>query len=126
MYFPDLSPYVYFRPLDPLILNIGWLENGHPCPTGSVPQYVLPMLIYLVHFPTHQTRGWHACTLCPRPVDTPVMFRTMRRALALGDAEIRVKGLNGRTYAAPDLIVHYVAVHGYRPPDEFIEALARY
>jgi hypothetical protein len=43
--------------------------------------------------------------------------------LSLGSAEIRVPGSGGRIYAAPDLIYHYVEAHGYRPPDEFVEAV---
>ncbi len=43
--------------------------------------------------------------------------------LVLGSAEIRVFGSNGVTYAAPDMIYHYVAEHEYKPPDEFIEAV---
>lgn len=41
----------------------------------------------------------------------------------LGVAEIRVFSGDGRVYAAPTLIYPYVAVHHYKPPDEFIEAL---
>ena len=32
-------------------------------------------------------------------------------------------GATGRVYAAPTLIWHYVTEHGYRPPDEFIDAV---
>jgi hypothetical protein len=27
-------------------------------------------------------------------------------------------------YVAPTLILHYVEIHGYRPPEEFLRALA--
>ena len=30
---------------------------------------------------------------------------------------------DGRIYAAPTLIYHYVAVRHYKPPDEFLQAL---
>lgn len=43
--------------------------------------------------------------------------------IKLGSAEIHVKAADGRTFAAPDLICHYFAAHGYRPPEEFIEAV---
>ena len=42
---------------------------------------------------------------------------------SLGSAEIRVKGKDGKVYAAPTLIYHYVAAHDYDPPKEFVEAL---
>jgi hypothetical protein len=35
---------------------------------------------------------------------------------------MRVAG-DGRVYAAPSLVHHYVIAHGYRPPDEFIAAV---
>jgi hypothetical protein len=34
----------------------------------------------------------------------------------VGGAEIRVTGRDGIRYAAPDMIIHYVEAHGYRPP----------
>jgi hypothetical protein len=42
--------------------------------------------------------------------------------LNLGTAEIRVFG-NGRIYTAPDMIYHYITLHEYQPPDEFIAAV---
>jgi hypothetical protein len=41
----------------------------------------------------------------------------------LGSAEIRVPGANGRIYAAPDLIYHYMKDCNYLPPREFLEAI---
>jgi hypothetical protein len=41
----------------------------------------------------------------------------------VGDAEVRVRASNGTVYAAPNLIVHYVAEHKYRPPDAFLGAV---
>ncbi len=38
----------------------------------------------------------------------------------VGSAEIRVQGPRGDRYAAPDMIIHYVEAHGYRPPDDFV------
>ena len=43
--------------------------------------------------------------------------------MALGNAEIRVLGRNGKTYAAPNLIYHYIKDCGYLPPHEFLEAV---
>ncbi|MCX4824617.1 hypothetical protein OG883_33135 [Streptomyces sp. NBC_01142] len=63
-----------------------------------------------------QTRGYHFCPWCPARrvgarVDGP-----------RGSAEIRVEG-NGVAYAAPELIAHYVEVHDYLPPADFVEAV---
>jgi hypothetical protein len=43
--------------------------------------------------------------------------------LLLGSAEIRVFGKGELIYAAPNLIYHYVSVHCYKPPEEFLQAL---
>lgn len=40
----------------------------------------------------------------------------------LGSAEIAV-ATSATSFAAPDLILHYVRTHGYRPPAEFIQAV---
>jgi hypothetical protein len=36
---------------------------------------------------------------------------------------MRVFGVNGDVFAAPNLIYHYVSDHRYRPPHEFIQAV---
>ena len=94
-----------------------------------------------------QTRGIHQCDLCVSPTTVSVSRGGVERTL--GSAEIRVfsktearsslsqqlkgteSGLvflrNSRVpvnvYAAPDLVYHYVRVHHYKPPDEFLDAL---
>ena len=45
------------------------------------------------------------------------------RETRLGSAEMTVKGKDGKIYAAPNLIYHYMAAHDYDPPKEFVEAL---
>jgi hypothetical protein len=67
-------------------------------------------------------RGWHRCDLC---VDAPypLAMEIDGVTVPLGDAEIRVRGRNGTTYAAPSLIAHYVAEHHYAPPEEFLAAV---
>ncbi len=42
--------------------------------------------------------------------------------ILLGAAEIRVLSRMGTVYAAPNLIYHYVSAHGYKPPEEFLDA----
>lgn len=43
--------------------------------------------------------------------------------IRLGSAEIRAYSLNGKIYAAPNLIFHYAKAHNYKPPEEFIWAV---
>ncbi|WP_278263247.1 hypothetical protein [Nocardia sp. AG03] len=42
---------------------------------------------------------------------------------ALGNGEILVRGAVGECYIAPVMIIHYVLLHNYLPPREFIDAV---
>ena len=37
--------------------------------------------------------------------------------------ELRVLGSDGVIYAAPAMLRHYITVHHYRPPEQFIQAV---
>lgn len=120
MWFEDLTPYGYLRQSGASsvpTLNVGWLEEGRLFRSGVLPDAAVERLGQLVEFAaTNATRGMHFCDLCPA-VDGD--------SRACGHAEIRVVGDDGTRYAAPTLIHHYVAVHGYQPPQPFLEALMR-
>ena len=45
--------------------------------------------------------------------------------IELGYAQICVFGQRGKIYDAPNMVYHYVTVHHYRPPEEFIQAIKR-
>lgn len=120
MWFEDLTPYSYLgQPASsPRTLNVGWLERGRPFPSGAVSPAAAMRLLDLVELaPTNATRGLHFCDRC----DGAAFGSSHPR----GHAEIRVVGADGTRYAAPTLIHHYVTVHAYRPPPEFIDALMR-
>lgn len=118
-WFADLTEYRYLDGQDPKkpALNIGWLERGHPFPSGDVPKPFIERLDVLCsHGLTMATRGRHDCDLCVvRDEEEPVW----------GSAEVRAVGSDGTRFAAPTLILHYVTVHRYRPPDAFIAAVLR-
>jgi len=48
------------------------------------------------------------------------------KRMELGYAEIRVFGKSGKIYAAPNMLYHYVTVHHYKPPNEFLQAVKNY
>jgi len=75
--------------------------------------------------PVRRMRGWHPCPLCPHGRPYPSVVRDDQGEFAVGDAEIRVPGVDGETFAAPTMIVHYVAAHGYCPPSAFQSAVLR-
>jgi hypothetical protein len=114
-YFQDLSPYTYWLPASDGLpgipeINVGWLDAGHGFPQGDTAPELVEKLERLCRTSRrYQTRGSHPCPFCQDPE-------------AESSAEIRVAG-KGVVYAAPTLIAHYVAVHQYAPPPEFIDAL---
>ncbi|MDC3959951.1 HEAT repeat domain-containing protein [Polyangium jinanense] len=120
-WFADLSPYENPKreaeddtsaPAPP-ILNIGWLEPGHSFPVGSVSTAFLVRLAVLVtRARTVLSRRNHTCAF-------------VHKKPIIGTGEIRVVGDDRTRFAAPVMIHHYVAEHGYRPPDAFIAAVLR-
>jgi hypothetical protein len=111
-FFEDLSPYCYRHPEREQAgtVNIGWLEAAHPFSAGETSVEFQDKLKQICLTPVNQTRGFHSCGFC-HGRDRPQ-----------GSAEIRVQGVN-KVYVAPSLVHHYVVQHGYKPPQEFIEAV---
>ena len=125
MHYQDMSPYSYLiaegRTLA-LVRNVGWLSEEHPFPTGDIDASALPLIANLCQNPSaavHQTRGFHDCPFCNQEIE---IYDKGVRTL-LGSAEIWVANSEGCFFAAPDLILHYITVHRYVPPAEFIEAV---
>jgi hypothetical protein len=134
MHFADLTPYNYCpEEGDPTALNVGWLDVAVPFERGKVPDGFVERLKFLVRGQRHsQTRGFQACQFCPSLAavfDGPAFDRELYSAChadgRFSSAEIRVQGEDGRWYASPRMIAHYVEEHGYKPPEEFIRAVMR-
>lgn len=120
-YFADLTPYAYSG-TDSGTLNIGWLDADHPYPTGEPrPEFASQLIRLVVDHAVRRTRGWQVCPFCGRH---PATVPHARGEVPVGDAEIRVRHPDGRVFAAPTLVAHYVADHGYLPPAPFVEAVA--
>lgn len=108
----DLDPYLEELGYVPLL--VGWLRRGQPFTTGDVPAGFVDRLLPFCQAPNvvAKAAGRRPCELdnkCQLPPTHIV-------------AEIRVIG-DEAIYAAPTLIYHYVTVHNYKPPAEFIEAV---
>lgn len=103
------------------ILNIGWLDSKHPFNQRKSDELFLDKLFDFCLNRVNQTRGYHLCPFCKSGFGLNV--RRNKKKIILGSAEIRVKGNNGKIYAAPNLIYHYVESHNYCPPIEFVEAV---
>ena len=121
-YLEDLSEYSYAPGfVRPGTRTVGWLAQRHPFPTAIPDEALLDLLWLYCSISVAQTRGFHKCEFCP--AGTISHFERNGQRLLLGTSEIRVFSPEGQAYAAPTLIYHYVAVHHYKPPDEFLRAL---
>jgi len=124
-FFEDLSPYRYTRSKVEMV-NVGWLGAGHDFLTGAMPQRALEELLRICSEsePFNMMRGLHDCEFCL--VESPVRYPTPfndRGTTSVGMGEFHVEGPDGRVFAAPTLVLHYMLDHDYLPPTPFIEAL---
>jgi hypothetical protein len=125
-HFEDLSPYAYgYKQGDPGVVHVGWLSDKHEYTKGRVPDHLVEILVKLSTNLEELYRGLHICELCERPDELKGKSYNEQWAWAMqrsSNGEIRIT--EGEvTYAAPQLIVHYILEHGYKPPDVFLEAL---
>jgi len=122
-YFEDLADYSYHDSYfyRPHTKSVGWLDGGHDFPKTAPTEEELDLIWAYCKVSVAQMRGIHECNRCPSGTSYYVKWKD--EPLLLGSSEIRVFGRNGIIYAAPTLIFHYVLVHQYKPPDEFLRAL---
>jgi hypothetical protein len=121
MYYEDLTPYDYGYTEYKNALNIGWLEKGHEFLTGDFPEKQEVLKKLKAKKIENRYRGWHSCDYCD-PYDESEPGHTWIIKDRNGNGEYIVKW-NGKTYAAPILITHYIEDHNYKPPQEFIDAV---
>jgi hypothetical protein len=123
VFFSDLSEYSYSENrVGDGVLSIGWLDELHPFQQGAMPRRLVKRLLSHYSERIHQTRGFHPCPFCSDPQHKP-SIRIKGRTLRLGSSEVWIRGDCGKTYACPDLLIHYILEHHYLPPREFLEAL---
>jgi hypothetical protein len=125
MYYEDLELCRYHRgPLDadswhaPL-RAIGWLESGHSFNCGPRPIGLAEQLTTLVDsaesvFRHYHFRGLHDCTLC-EPGDANARLARSHINLLIPSKHT--------VFACPAAIIHYLSVHSYLPPCEFVDAV---
>src|SRR5260370_23214801 len=108
-----LPPGLQLRP-------VGWLEKPG-FPTGEVPDECLNALVtaHADRVLRDGTRGIHTCTLCGK--SRPFIKWRGQTVHLLGAGHYLVR--HGDTvYMAPELLLHYIRAHRYRPPEEFVRA----
>lgn len=114
MYFPDLGTETQIAS-GSRVRAIGWLGAGAEYSRGAVPPEFMERLIRFTRHWGESTRalgwpyacGFHTCEFC---------------------GEFNASGNFGVPstsvlYVCPEMIVHYIAVHEYQPPPEFVDAV---
>lgn len=123
MYFDDMSMYEYESKI-PLnsVLNVGWLDRGHAYAVGDLDERILVFLRkHYSQICANQMRGYHYCNLCADDSVHPTICVDGKRC-PLGSAELWIPSGEG-FLSAPDLVIHYIESHSYRPPDSFVAAV---
>jgi hypothetical protein len=144
----DLTPYTYFEadPWDAILkaypnpLNVGWLQQEQPYRTSGEPLTEADLDKLFAHClnRVNLCKGIHICDLCIRP-DTSDLYELYTRYIPpahgsldrrreddtayLNNGEALIIGSDGQAFLAPIMVYHYVMVHGYRPPQVFMDAL---
>ena len=93
------------------IRAVGWLSGEVAFATGSTSPEAFSRLKLLIEAPFQPVAagGSHECDLCQFEGDR-------------GSANLFVPGA-GCLYVCPELIVHYISAHRYKPPAEFLDAV---
>jgi hypothetical protein len=92
--------------------NIGWLDSKFEIEKKEYNDQLIDSLLEYVKYPFNMIRS-----------NMIVDLAIKNTSYKLGFSEIRVLGDDGKKYAAPDLIIHYIKENGYQPPLDFVEAV---
>ena len=105
------------------VINIGWLGDAGSFPQGNVSDEFLMNLWEYYKCPVFSTRKiYQNVSLNGYWKFFTAVFSG--REIDLGSSEIRVLDKEREViYASPDLIIHYIVNHNYRPPQEYIKAV---
>lgn len=126
-YYKDLSVYTYHEKwMGDKILNIGWLEKNREFNVEKDKTLSLKIVEKLWEQWNKRevkTRGFHVCDLCEHQEFPLTLQDPNGNVCSVGSAEFRILGKGGVVYAAPDMILHYILEHDYRPPNEFVDCI---
>jgi hypothetical protein len=121
-WYQDLDAYTMVASGDH-VRAIGWLTCGQPFQQGEVPPTFLARLDQFVRLAGRSAEalsfpafgGFHECELCDRSADPRAFGPCGYGNLVVPDGPV--------LYVAPELVAHYVRVHHYQPPAEFVAAV---
>lgn len=115
-FFPDMGRESLVAAGD-YVRAVGWLHPDHPYAKGPVSAEFLARLKEFVTRSGDSAEalyfgafgGYHTCEFCGR-------------SHGIGNFGVPSGDL---LFVAPEMVVHYIEQHGYRPPNEFVEAVLR-
>lgn len=130
-YFDGSGDYRYGFEKNKRLIAVGWIDykdledvekkgiKATMCDfsTGDVPKDFLDKLKKIAASKKEfmYYLGWHDCSVCPEN-----SYRTPEDQMLYGEIFIPYQG---RIYAAPNGIIHYIEKHHYLPPRIFIDAV---
>lgn len=111
MFYRDLDEYEPEMFSNPKIRTVGWIAKRQPFRTGVVDPEIVTCLQELSRgaWEPYVSPGVHFCDFCPK-------------GEAGGSATLWIPDDN-TVYVSPELIVHYIVKHQYRPPDVYLAAV---
>jgi hypothetical protein len=125
MYSADLEPYTNYTPRPfPGVRRVGWLDVSHTFATGRTSTTIIEKIREFmrggpeVNVHVNQLRGVHPCYFCGERFEAPD-----DRKLLIGSSEIWIPDEAGGYFAAPSMIIHYIAKHKYLLPEEFLRSV---
>jgi|SRR5271157_3416154 len=110
------------------VKEVGYLWFGHSYAKGKIEKLVLERLVAIAQKPLMYSCGFHKCNVgfcsATQIFRGEPIFRYRGRTLILGSSDILVPN-DEAVYCAPDLILHYIRHHRYRPPECFCAAVLK-
>ncbi|UXN05577.1 DUF7919 family protein [Bartonella sp. HY761] len=134
MEYKDLSAYRFQSDDGNIILNIGWL-NDNSFQKGNVHIEVKRKLEKLIRGEFNNiniiafvTRGLNLCPLCKRTPSDPWGKPIILGDINLSHVEILIPSTIDKNcfYISPSLIYHYIDVHQYYPPEDFLNSILQF
>jgi hypothetical protein len=125
MYIPELANYTSLGVEKRLnIIAVGWLDLEYPYSTGNVSSEFRNRLEAFCSNPLIRNFGIDMCPICKKLEPVRIKLGSGKEFSLYGTYEIRIPSKDGKkVYATSDFIIHYVTVHHYQPPQEFIDAV---
>lgn len=120
MRYPDFSKYSWCLGLSgEKIVNIGWLSESSSYNKGRLDSDSYNIIHRLCLKPSIVFRHFEYCQIC----NSGKIFEIQNNSkVYFGNGEVRVF-FRDTIFASPSLISHYIKVHNYLPPLEYIEAV---